>query len=430
MTGVEPAEAQPIGESTSLPKASHRQIAQRLTVAALIGVAAGLSLLVFEGAVHRVEHLLWDRLPEALDVSTDTRWWMFGVLSVGGLLVGLILHVIPGHGGHDPATEGLMGEPMAIGHVPGLLAAALVTLAFGVSLGPEAPLLGMSTAVLSWLALRRGLDPQGMAALGMAGLLGAMFGAPVGAAFAFVELTPQAGRALYDRLVPLFVASTAGALTVVFVATRPQFLADFGTARDFIAVDLVSAALIGVIGAVVGLLVGSLLRIVYPVAQRLPLVGRLTIGGVALGGLAALGGELVLFSGQRELGELVAGGGLDGALDTGDVALVVAAKVLSVVVALAVGFRGGKIFPAVFIGSGLGVLIHALVPGIPLVLACGAAMVGMVLAFTRLWLLTLLLAAMITGFEVLPLLGVALVAAYLVVADRPEVRVHAMHPAP
>ncbi len=420
---MEPSDSQHLDASRVTSRRA--DLVRQLIIAAVVGCAAGLLLLVFEGMVHVIEHLVWDRLPESLGVATNSRWWMFVVLAAGGLLVGLVLQFAPGHGGHDPATEGLMGDPMPITWAPGLVAAALLTLAFGVSLGPEAPLLGTLSAVLGWLALRRGLDPQGLVAVGMAGMLGAMFGAPVGAAFAFVELVPQAGRALYDRLVPLFVASTAGALTVVFIAARPQFVADFGTARAFIAVDLVSAALIGVLGAGVGLVVGSLLGVLHPVAQRLPLVGRLTIGGVALGGLAALGGELVLFSGQRELAELVTDSGLSG----GGVALVVVAKVLSLVVALAVGFRGGKIFPAVFIGAGLGVIVHALIPGVPLVLACGAAMVGMVLAFTRLWMLTLLLTTMIAGVEVLPLLGVALVAAYLVVADRPEVRVQAGQPA-
>lgn len=397
----------------------------RLVPAALVGVAAGLALLVFEGAVHLIEHLLWDRLPDSLDGAEGSRWWMFAVLAVGGLVVGVVLRFVPGHGGHDPATEGLMGEPMPIRHVPGLLVAALLTLAFGVSLGPEAPLLGTSTAVLGWLALRRGAEPQGLAALGMAGLLGAMFGAPVGAAFAFIEFVPQAGRALHDRLVPLFVAATAGSLTVVFVATRPQFLADFDAPRAFIAADLVSAALIGVLGAIVGLAIGWALRVVHPLAQRLPVVARLTVGGVALGALAAAAGELVLFSGQRELTELVS----DTSLDAGDVALVTIVKVCSVLVAMAVGFRGGKIFPAVFVGAGLGLVVHALVPGVPMVLACGAAMVGVVLAFTRLWLLTLLLVGMITGIGVVPLLGVALVAAHLVVADRAEVRALSAHPA-
>jgi H+/Cl- antiporter ClcA len=277
---------------------------------------------------------------------------------------------------------------------------------------------------LAWTASRRNQPAQGLTMLGVAGLLGAMFGAPVGATFAFIELMPLSGKELYDKLVPLFVAATSGALTITLVATRPQFFAPFPDPRDFIVVDIASAAGIGILGAVVGLAIGWAFRNLHAPTQRIPLVVRLPLGGLLLGIIAVIAGDLVLFSGQRELDPLIAEADF---LSDGDVSLLFVGKVLSLVIAVLAGFRGGKIFPAVFIGMSLGVLIHALVPGIPLVLACGAATVGIVIALIRVWLLTLLLVAMIVGFASLPLLGVALIAAHLVVANAPEPR--AVHPA-
>ena len=49
--------------------------------------------------------------------------------------------------------------------------------------------------------------------------------------------------------------------------------------------------------------------------------------------------------------------------------------------------------------------------------------IGVVLAFVRLWLLSLLMVALIVGIDVVPLLGVALIAAYFVVRQAPEVLV-------
>ncbi len=404
----------------TIPEPSRTSVLLRQAVpAALIGVAAGLMLIGFEGAVHKLEHLVWSTLPSSLGVATESWWWPVGVLGIAGLAVGAVLHLVPGHGGHDPATTGLMAAPISVRDALGMVLASLITLACGVSLGPEAALLGLFSAMLAVVAARRDLPVQGVVTLGMAGLLGALFGAPVGAAFAFVEMTPLAGEELYEKLVPLFVASSTGALSVVLVAGRPQLSIPLSAPRDFIVTDVLSAAVIGILGALAGLVVGEVLRRIYPLAHRIPLVARVTLGGLALGGIAAVSGELVLFSGQAELPELLT-------LDAtgGKLPLLLIGKILSVTIALAVGFRGGKIFPGVFIGVALGVLINGLLPGVPLTLAVGAATVGVVLAFVRFWLLSLLMVALIVGVDVIPLLGVALVAAYLVVRLAPEVLVH------
>lgn len=388
--------------------------------AAIIGALGGLFLIGFEWLAHRLEHLWWHTVPESLAVDPGSTVWLLVVLGLGGLVVGAIVRYFPGGAGHDPATEGLFGEPMAITGVLGLVTAALVSLSIGTSLGPEAPLLGATSAVLAWVAHRRGLPQEGLVSLGIAGLLGAMFGAPVGAAFAFIELVPLAGKALYERLVPLFIASSAGALTIVSLAGRPRFLAPFPAAREFMAIDIVTAAVIGIIGAAAGLVVGMGLRVLHPLAVRIPTVARMTIGGIALAAAASIAGEIVLFSGQREIEVLVGGfAGYTG----GELVWIAVLKLLSLVVAVVVGFRGGRIFPAVFVGVAIGAVVHFFIPDIPFALAAGAATVGIVLALIRVWFLTLMLAAMIVGIEWLPVLGVALVAAHLVVQDRKPIQV-------
>jgi H+/Cl- antiporter ClcA len=387
----------------------NKQVGQ-FGVAALIGVLGALFLISFEWLVHQLEHLLWHTLPDAFSADHSSPLWMLVILGGGGIVVGLIVRFA--NAGHDPATEGLFGEPLEISAVVGLIVAALFSLSIGASLGPEAPLLGATGAVLAWTANKRGLPQEGLVSLGIAGLLGAMFGAPVGAAFAFIELVPLSGKALYDRLVPLFIASSAGALTITAVVGRPRFLAPFPAARNFMAIDILSAAAIGVVGALAGLVVGVGLRSLHPLATRLPVVLRMTLGGVALAVMAMVAGEIVLFSGQREIEVLVR----DFASFTGiDLLWIAVLKLASLLVAVVVGFRGGRIFPAVFVGVAIGAVIHHYIPDIPFALAAGAATVGFVLAFIRVWFLTLMLVAMIVGIEWLPVLGVALVAAHLIV---------------
>jgi H+/Cl- antiporter ClcA len=401
-------------------RVNYRALANQSVIALVIGVASGLALLLFEGTAHRIEHLLWHRLPDAFDIGHGAGWWTFLVMTVGGLVVGVVLHVAPGHGGHDPATESLFGEPIAVSAVLGLLIAALVTLSIGVSMGPEAPLLGASGAALAFVAMRRNMPAQGVIAVGVAGMLGAMFGAPIGAAFAFMELVPASGRMLYEKLFPLLVAATSGALTVTLIATRPRLSAPMPPLRDFLVIDIVSAFVVGAIACALGVGFGYVLRFIHPIVHRVPVIARLTVAGAALAGIVVIAGDVVMFSGQREMTDLLME---SGDLSDGRVLLITLAKLLSLAVAVAVGFRGGRIFPAVFVGLALGVFIHAIIPGVPLTLAAGAAMVGILIAFVRAWFLSLLMVALIVGAEVLPLLGVALLGAYLVAANAPELRV-------
>jgi H+/Cl- antiporter ClcA len=407
--------------SSDTEQLDYRSLATQSVVAAIVGLLSGLALLLFEGAAHRIEHLLWHRLPDALEIGHGAGWWTVLVMAVGGLAVGIVLHVAPGHGGHDPATEALFGAPISIVAVPGLLIAALITLSIGVSMGPEAPLLGASGAALAAVAMRRNVPAQGLISLGVAGMLGAMFGAPIGAAFAFMELVPATGRGLYAKLFPLLVAASAGALTVTLIATRPRLFVALPPARDFLVIDIASALVIGAVAAALGVCFGYALRAIHPLTHRVPVIARLAVAGAALAGIAVVAGDVVLFSGQREMSDFLME---YPDFSNGRVLLITIAKLMSLVLAVAVGFRGGRIFPAVFVGLALGALIHGLIPGIPLTLAVGAAMVGILIAFVRAWFLSILMVTLIVGADVLPLLGVALLGAYLIVANAPELRVN------
>ncbi len=53
------------------------------------------------------------------------------------------------------------------------------------------------------------------------------------------------------------------------------------------------------------------------------------------------------------------------------------------VVAAASGFRGGRIFPAVFVGVALGLMLHEHVPAVPAAITVSCAILGIVLVVTR-----------------------------------------------
>jgi H+/Cl- antiporter ClcA len=69
---------------------------------------------------------------------------------------------------------------------------------------------------------------------------------------------------------------------------------------------------------------------------------------------------LVLFSGQSALPELIA------LSSAGVLVLLVVVKFLAYGLSLGAGFRGGPVFPATFLGIGIGVLASVVIPGLQL----------------------------------------------------------------
>src|SRR5690606_4113029 len=89
-------------------------------------------------------------------------------------------------------------------------------------------------------------------------------------------------------------------------------------------------------------------------------------GGLVLGLLGVVGGPLTLFKGLEEMKELSEQAD---AMTWGAILLLAVVKTGALVVATSAGFRGGRIFPTVFIGVAVGFAATALVPAVPAAVA-------------------------------------------------------------
>jgi H+/Cl- antiporter ClcA len=426
---MEPAGVVPVDR----PSTSTVRTLLTLSIPTIIaGVVSALILFVVEWVVHELEIGVWERLPNALGFDASSGWWIFSVLSTTGLIVGLVVWLVPGHGGRDSATVELIAPRLPLSTLPSLALIAVVGLAGGVSLGPEAPVIAINTALL--VALTRRLWPEipaeSVVMVTAAGTIGALFGTPVAAALVFTGLvgvrlghSSHGGDALWDRLFLPLLAAASGALTTSALAT-PSFSVALPAYEDVAPVDLLSASVIAVIASLLGLAAAVALPTVHRLFRLLrnPAL-YITLGGVALGLLGAVGGEITLFKGLAQMGRLVAErDSFDGAA----VVLIIVVKVLALVVSAAAGFSGGRIFPAVFVGVALGVLANNLVPGIPLVVGVAAGVLGMVLAVSRDGWISLFIAVAVTGStSALPVLCIAVLPAWLLVSRGPEMIVHA-----
>ncbi|MEU9676061.1 ion channel protein [Streptomyces parvus] len=392
-----------------------------------VGVVCALILLGVSLLAERLQDVLWESLPDALGVGRFSSLWMVAMLTATGLAVGLVLRAVPGHGGPDPATTGLVDAPMRPGIVPGLLLVTVLALAGGVSLGPENPITAANIALAFWLGRRfaPGAPGEVWVALAAAGTIGALFGTPVAAALILSEvLASQPGPgAFWDRLFAPLAAGTAGALTMSLIA-EPSFDLSLPAYTGPHWGDLLSALLIASSGALLGLLAVYAFPVAHRVfaALRHPVLA-LTAGGLVLGLLGALGGHLTLFKGLDEVKTLA--GDPDG-WSAGEFAGMAIVKMAALVIAATCGFRGGRIFPAVFAGTALGLCAHALVDAVPPSLAVSCAVLGVLLAVTRQGWVSLFTAAVLVGdTSVLPLLCAATLPAWLLVTGRAQMQLDA-----
>ena len=414
---------------TEPPAPTPRQLLLLAVPALLVGVLSAVILWALDSAAELVEHAVWHSAPEALGVADGSRWWIFAILTLTGVAVGLVVWRLPGHGGRDSATTELVADPLPLSVLPSLALAVILTLAGGVSLGPENPIIAINAALSVALVVRLApkVPPALVVAMATAATIGALFGTPVAAALIFTGVMAGApgGGALWDKLFLPLVAAGAGSITMVML-NQPSFafsLPAYGGRPQ--AMDLVTGALITVVSLLITMVGVVALPPLHTFFHRLrnPLVYA-TFGGILLGLLGALGGEITLFKGQHQIGELLSdlGGWSTGALIAFGVI-----KLAALVVAAASGFRGGRIFPAVFIGVAFGLAGHQLLPGMPVALAVACGVLGAVLAVARDGWVSLFVAVAITGqVTVLPVLCIVILPAWLLVSRAPEMVVE--HP--
>ncbi|MFI6857218.1 ion channel protein [Streptomyces sp. NPDC050416] len=394
--------------------------------AVAVGVMSSLLLVGVEVAAEELQGVLWKTVPDALGIGRYSVAWMFVMLVATGVAVGLVVWKVPGHAGPDPATVGLDAPVLPPMVLPGLLLATALTLAGGPSLGPENPIIAVNVGLAVWLGGRAVPRAPGRIwpALAEAATIGALFGTPVAAALVISEvLSRQETRGLlWDNLFAPLTAAAAGALTATLI-DRPSFDLDLPSFGRPGWADLLAAVVVAAAGALLGMCAVRALPYVHGVFRRLrhPML-MLPAGGAVLGALAALGGHLTLFKGLDEVAELAHDP--DG-WSAGEFAVMTVVKLAALLVAASCGFRGGRIFPAVFAGTALGLCAHALVSGVHPSVGVSAGVLGMLLAITRQgWISLFVAAVLIDSPEILALLCVASLPAWLLVTGRPQMQLY------
>lgn len=387
--------------------------------AVMIGIASSLVLIVAMKIATVLQNILWTSLPASVGINASGSFWTIAILTCTGIAVGLVVRFSPGHAGPDPATESLIGAPVSLSALPGLLAALILGLAGGVSLGPEHPIMVVNIALA--VALGSRIFPRVSALdwtiLAASGTIGALFGTPVAAALIFSQtLNSSNDVPLWDKLFAPLLAAAAGSLTTSLFF-HPHFSLPLPYLPELRFVDIISGAIVALIAIAVGMVAVWCLPRLHSLMQRLknPIL-TLGIGGFLLGVLGVIGGHITLFKGLDEMQQLA----LSLTLSANDYMLIALIKLAALVMAAACGFRGGRIFPAVFVGVALGLMLHAHVPAVPAAITVSCAILGLTLVVTRDgWLSLFMAAVVVPDSTLLPLLCIVMLPAWLLLAGKP-----------
>lgn len=374
-----------------------------LFIGAVIGVASGLVMALFYGAIDLATHLLLGLIAgdvppqpagEGATVLTPIAhpWLLPVVTGLGGLIVGLMVYTLApetARGGTDDVLaafhqrNGMIRKRVA----PIKLIASAITIGSGGSAGREGAAAQIMAGIGSWLAQALNLDEHDRRIAAVAGMgagIGTIFRAPfAGAIFGAEVLYKRDFEA--DAIFPTFIASVVGYTVFgVIVGWQPIF----GSHTDFGFHDprsLVGFLALGVLAGVVGLIFEATMEGVtrafdhLPISRLLkPALGGVLVGliGIYLPASLGMGYGFVQFSVNNDYTTL------SGLL----LALLVFAKIATTSLTLGSGGSGGDVAPAMvaggFMGGALWAGLHYVAPPMVANISPGAfVLVGMAAFF-------------------------------------------------
>ena len=293
----------------------------------LMGLAAGAIVWVFLKLLALATGLLWTTLPGVF----DTPLYTLIVCTVGGLLTGLLRRKC---GDYPEELTVVLGKIQTekfydYTKLPVLLIAAFLPLVFASSVGPEAGLVGIVSALCYWTAavLKR---------------------------CAGRELTKQEKRLSYGAAIVLGLGTYTVLNEVLGAAMEgfPMFEAILPRGKG-----LLLALLYIPVGVVLAKYYDLTHHGCHAAAAKLPPVVRETVAGLLLGATAIFVPQ-VLFSGESEIHHLMSEYVNYAPLALLGIALV---KVLMTNICIQGGLKGGHFFPLIYagvlVGYGLAMLL-------------------------------------------------------------------------
>lgn len=336
----------------------------------LMGLVVGVVSALFLAFVNFAIHLIWISLPNAINAP---QYYPLLVGLLGGLLVGWTQTKLGAYPKtmHETLTE--FKQTQRVGYQQRIwknFVAAVIVLAFGASLGPEAALASILGGLISWLGDRLKLTlayKESLVSQSVGAMLAMIFKAPLMGISEPLADGLKLGhfRVKWQKLT-LYALTTAVGI-IGFSWTNRLFPKEQLFAIHLAKIQWQPQAFLMLVPAfLVGLLFGigflKSEQLVERLAQRIQSTRlKALLAGLCVG-LMGMWSTYFLFSGEHALLDLTKQANQLSILALLGIAV---GKVALTHICFAFGWRGGKIFPAIFASVAIGLVLTALVPYTP-----------------------------------------------------------------
>lgn len=325
----------------------------------LMGFAVGVLAALFLTVVNFLINTIWVSIPNLFH-RPDYYPLIIGV--IGGGIVGILQSKLGGY----PRTIDETRHEFKITHkvaykkdLPRNFIMAIIVLAFGASLGPEAALAGILGGLISWLGDQMKLTiarKNELLELGIGAMMSAIFYAPLVGVSTALEKQPVSGQfSSRGRKIVLYIITTIAGLSgfalirylspneSVFTIRMPAINWD-----TKVLLVLLPALMVGIgFGYLFQLFEKYSEIIANKIHQPLLLA---VLAGLAIGAFGMFS-PYFLFSGEHELFKFSREATH---LGLPYILLIAFGKALLTNLCFAFGWRGGKIFPIIFSSTALG----------------------------------------------------------------------------
>lgn len=367
------------------------------------GLIAGVYWIVLEFLIHKIAFF--------------TDWQVIPLMTISGLLAGLIIHFIG-----DPGEIQLIVNNIRFNkgkldpkNNPSMVLSSLLCVSSGGSLGPEAPLVQVTGSTGSWLGKifrLKGEELRSMSIAGMASGFTALFGAPLGGSLFSLEiLHHKHALEYYKAIIPALVASSFSYFIfalIVHLGLAPLW--KFPIYEYSGLFDFAYALLFALAGSAMAWGFIYCTKFFKQVFQKLnsPIFIKTAIGGLLLG-IIAYYLPLTRYFGHHKIDTLI-----NSEFSLTLLFALLVFKLIAIAITVTSGWRGGFIIPLFFVGACLGLIIFQLFPFVNASLAMISCMAAINVCVTRTPMSTTILLATLTGFDYfIPILFASLLAYFL-----------------
>ncbi|WP_292286933.1 chloride channel protein [Marivita sp.] len=342
-------------------------------IALLIGIAAGLAATVFRMAITVLQTSVYGT-PSVASIHSYAEglpWWMLLLIpTLGGLVVGLIVHFFTPEGRVRSVADVIEGAALNDGRVEkkaGFASAicSWITLSTGGSTGREGPVVHIAAMISSWVSntIRAdGVTGRDLLGCAVAAAVSASFNAPIAGALFALEVILR--HFAVHAFAPIVVASAAGTvINRVIFGDVTEFKLPGTTTVEF----YLELPAFFILGLVCGLVAVAMMRAVFlaeDVGTRiqrrmgLPHLLRPAVAGVMLGALA------IWFPHIIGVGYETTSLALTGALIWHEAIVFAMLKVVAVAVTMGGRMGGGVFSPSLMLGALTGLAFGLIATGL------------------------------------------------------------------